>query len=243
MLLIHGFHTTERAARLDLHNFRTAIADFAPALAKSIFIVTWPGNSLGGPAAYPWMIGNARSAAPVLRRGIESWYEQQDGPKVLTLVAHSLGCRLTLEALASLDRSKLRKLERLDVFLMAAAVPVGLQKLINDAQKVATSITVLCSAADEVLRIAFPLGETFAGEGWMPRAVGRFGEPWGMSWFAVRNMRGFNHGDYWRDHLAPAVISGFMHHLSPNLVIRGLPRDRGSLPHHRLPSTTALPKA
>jgi hypothetical protein len=59
---------------------------------------------------------------------------------------------------------------------------------------------VLYSKGDEVLHWTFPLGETAAGEGFFPTAVGRTGGP-PNTWHVPNAMshagEAYSHGSYW----------------------------------------------
>jgi hypothetical protein len=65
---------------------------------------------------------------------------------------------------------------------------------------------VLYSRNDRVLHWAFSLGETVAGEGFFPTAVGRFGQPPG-TWIKRQELGGHDHGDYWGDPRAAALVA------------------------------------
>jgi len=51
------------------------------------------------------------------------------------------------------------------------------------------------SEADNVLHWAFPPGETAAGEGFFPQAVGRFGNPMTV-WNEKFDLQPYDHGNY-----------------------------------------------
>jgi len=204
ILLVHGYNVNEEEAVRVLGGFRTALAYFAPALRPDTFTCTWAGNwNIPGlrPAAYPFMLRNANESADTLLGTIEDWYERPFAPEELVIVAHSLGCRLTLDMLATMEvQGRPVRLKRLTVILMAAAVPTahiaGGGKL-ERALRVPDVAVVLHSQSDSVLSSVFGLGQTIARDGWFPEAVGLRGNPQGAHWSRTQKMPAFDHGDYW----------------------------------------------
>src|SRR5262249_44274015 len=68
---------------------------------------------------------------------------------------------------------------------------------------------VLYSRSDLVLHWAFPLGETLAGEGFFPSAVGRRGDP-SSRWTDEEELLGDDHGDYWGDPRTAVRVARFL---------------------------------
>jgi hypothetical protein len=252
MLLIHGFNVSEDDAISSLGAFRDSVADLSRDLARQSMIFTWPGDSpVLGPAAFSLLIAVARDGAPILLKEINRRFTGKNAPRQLVIVAHSLGCRLTLQALAAMaarggpaaPRSgRPEGLEKLIVILMAAAVPVQMQPLMEAALSVADAIVLLHSPADSVLRLAFPPGQALAreGAGWMPEAVGLRGLPRELGWMATLHMRDHDHGDYWIGHEAPSVICRLLSYLLPGLAVRQSRPSPSRMPEHRLPMTDLL---
>lgn len=204
ILLIHGYNVNEEEAVHKLGEFRTALAQFSPTLLPDTFICTWAGNwNIPGlrPAAYPFMLRNARESAQTLLEVILDWYARPSAPEELVIVAHSLGCRLTLEMLAGLQRHGLPKgLRKLIVFLMAAAVPTEHLEpggSLDGALRMPKVKVVMHSQSDSVLSTVFGLGQTLARDGWFPEAVGLRGFPKAAPWSLTEQMQAFDHGDYW----------------------------------------------
>jgi pimeloyl-ACP methyl ester carboxylesterase len=125
------------------------------------------------------------------------------------IVAHSLGCRLALEALlavAATPGSRVR-IERIQ--FMAGAVPTLMLDDTDDAPRLRaafeSSLGVgaksLYSASDLVLADAFPPGQTLAGsgEGFMPTALGhgRWPSQGEIARVDPVEMPGAGHGSYW----------------------------------------------
>jgi len=181
------------------------------------------------------------------------------GALEVVFVAHSLGCRVVLEALRALKAKGHDLRVRLKgTCLMAAAVPTymvadvstgSIGTMIRDSP----SMRVLYSGRDTVLRWAFPPGQWLANEGARTEAVGLRGGPRG-AWRA-RDDSGLRHGHYWSHAstaphglrlmgLAPAVrdhLSG-MSEFAP--IARSLPMSAGPLvnrlPARSLRTTTPL---
>ncbi|MEM6932482.1 MAG: alpha/beta hydrolase, partial [Pseudomonadota bacterium] len=142
----------------------------------------------------PWLVRRAEECGSELAH----WIHQQPGEVII--VAHSLGCRLTLEALSRLSRMAGGPTVRL--FLMAAAVPVQLMRQDTDLRhglERASSVDVLHSQADGVLAVWFRLGQSLApGEDQvLPEAVGLRGHPGGKVWTRSAEMPAYTHGEYW----------------------------------------------
>ena len=120
----------------------------------------------------------------------------------MVIVAHSLGCRMTLEAVARLSDAQSA---RLRLFLMAAAVPVGLveaETSLAAAVARTAGADALHSRADGVLDFWFRLGQSAAPgeEGLLPEAVGLRGGPERSVWTLASEMPGYDHDQYWSGH-------------------------------------------
>jgi pimeloyl-ACP methyl ester carboxylesterase len=209
VLLIHGFWTSEARAVTTLERFRRAVEELSPTVVKDFVTTSWSGDSPLGPAGYPWMIAKARDSARSLYETIKVWYGTQ-GPSELVIVAHSLGCRLTLELLALLQQhGRPPHLKTVRVVLMAGAVPVPFLEpggRLHPALAGAEELFILYSPDDEALQhIPFGVGQTLAGEGLSPEALGKRGQP--ERELANRvHMQSFRHGDYWIDPSAAATL-------------------------------------
>lgn len=168
----------------------------------------WPGDAAWiGPLDwldmlfYPAAVGVARETAPLLAEllGRLPHLEEVD------FVAHSLGCRVALETLQLLQARGLPRIRR--VCLMAAAVPCEMveaggrfEALLWQLYYGGTKIHVLHSRQDLVLMLAFPAGQTLAGEA-TTRALGRYGPPPGMpgagASVSEHRVSDAGHSDYW----------------------------------------------
>src|SRR6185295_13943906 len=173
-----GFATRQR-------EIANAGPDDPVAPGRLVVEVYWPGDAAWGIASalfYMGSIGHAVETAGQLADLLVRTAQEQTGLLQVDVVAHSMGCRLTLELLKALGARNAGTVSVRRVVLMAAAVPVHkLEGGKPDADlrpgydaRLGEAARSLYSFADNVLGTAFPLGQTFAGagEGFMPRALG-----------------------------------------------------------------------
>lgn len=215
VVLVHGFNNDraeaaeayaglrqqQRALLGDVH-----FAAFDAALGDQF----WPGDADWGLfdfadfLVYPQAVGVARDGVAV---PLADYLRTRHDVQVLHFLAHSLGCRVVLEALADLAAHgggpPVGK-----VCLMAAAVPVAMLcpgGRLERALAQAREVLVLYSPDDPVLAAAFPPGQTLAGkgEGFFPEAVGHAGSVPAL----VRREQivGAGHGHYWGHDDKPAA--------------------------------------
>jgi pimeloyl-ACP methyl ester carboxylesterase len=161
----------------------------------------WPGDEdikfIAG-LFYPAKMGNARAAAALLANFLVGLRGPNGAPIQVILVAHSLGNRVSLEMINDLLTQSNRTWGRMEGFcLMAAAVPVGMVDSGGRLSPAARSLRTraMFSEADKVLHWAFPPGETAAGAGFFPQAVGRFGHPASV-WTDRFDLQPYDHGNY-----------------------------------------------
>jgi len=207
VLLIHGYNVTEAAARLGYARFTVDLETLgasAGVLLPDLGGFYWPGDADLGPLSflsYPCEIEPAKDSAERLATYVRTLVGPGGTPTALYFVGHSLGNRVLLELLDRLAAAPAAAGHVAGACLMAAAVPVDMVEaggpLLEGATLPGTTLT-LYSRDDTVLHFAFPLGETLAGEGFFPTAVGRFGEPAGV-WTERQELSGDDHGDYWGD--------------------------------------------
>jgi len=158
--LIHGFNVDGEAGRASL----SAFAKSLPAARHgAVVFVLWPGDSPVGPLSYPFTEGNqADDTATELYRFIE--LEVAKSAK-LNFVAHSLGCRVALQAIKVLnDRmpSNRNVYPIRQVCLMAGAVDdycLAMPEAYKAAAERAERLVVLSSVEDKVLKLIYPLGD------------------------------------------------------------------------------------
>jgi hypothetical protein len=184
VILIHGFNVKEEESLPTLGRFRDALGHYAPSLKKDIFTCTWPGNRnmpIATHFAYSTMIKKAAGSALTLGETIEKRYERDTAPAELVIVAHSLGCKVAIEVLTRMaEEGRPKKIKKLIVALMAAAVPVEHLRpggKYHAALKVVDTIVALHSPDDDILKpLIFGVGQLFAGDG-RSEAVGLHAHP------------------------------------------------------------------
>jgi len=229
VLLVHGYNSTEGAARASYDEFVGDLATLGPgarALLADIGRLYWPGDADLGPVSflsYPAEIAPARDSAQKLADYLRTLVGPGGTPTELCFVCHSLGNRVLLELLDRLAAAPAPFGHVAVVVLMAAAVPVDMVAdggtLLAGATLAGTSLA-LYSRDDKVLHWAFPLGETAAGEGFFPTAVGRFGQPPGV-WTERQELAGDDHGDYWGDPRAAVGVARLLGVAVPRRVESG----------------------
>ena len=215
VVLVHGFNNDRAEAAEAYAGLRERqrallgeayFAAFDAALGDEF----WPGDADWGPfdfadfLVYPQAVGVARDqvAAP-----LADYLRTRHDVQVVHFLAHSLGCRVVLEALAELAGNgggpPVGK-----VCLMAAAVPVAMLcpgGRLERALARAREVLVLYSPDDLVLAAAFPPGQTLAGtgEGFFPEAVGHAGSVPAL--VQRQQIVDAGHGHYWGHDDKPAA--------------------------------------
>jgi pimeloyl-ACP methyl ester carboxylesterase len=215
LLLIHGYNNDLKASEDAYRGFEALqrelakLDDDTPVASGRLVQIYWPGDADWGvvsPLFYPWSIERARRTAAALADTLAR-AARESGHKQVDIVAHSMGCRLTLELLKELRSKNDISVGR--VVLMAGAVPTFMLEPRPDKQKLRDAIdTVLTDAGlslyssnDKVLAYAFPLGQTAApgSEGFFPTALGH--EFWADAVAPVKLTQqenpGADHSDYW----------------------------------------------
>jgi hypothetical protein len=246
VILIHGYNNSEAEARDSYTTFVRRLADLGLPEASAYGVLCgffWPGDADGGRLSflsYPSEIDTARRSGESLARYLRSLRGPGGAPLEVRIVSHSLGGRVLLEMLRSIREAGETPLQRLaGACLMAAAVPVALVDTKGDlraAARVPQRSLVLYSEQDGVLRWAFPTGETAAGDGFFPRAVGRFGEP-PRTWGERRNLAPYGHSDYWgyADDRSARAVASFL-----GAPVAAAPAA-AALPFRALPSARPFP--
>lgn len=229
VFLFHGYNDSFAVASQSyasfLRNFPAAGNPLHDKWQPAIHPCYWPGDKSWGPvsfASYALEMGPAKQSAAAFANFISTLHAPAGGTLDLYFVAHSLGNRVVLELLLTLQAMKAAgKLSSQIQFkgfcMMAAAVPVSMVQSNANLYAAATlSATrrTLYSEADTVLHFAFPIGETAAFEGFFPTAIGRYGQPQ-SDWTAETEMfispnQGYNHGDYWSQPNTIPQISAFL---------------------------------
>lgn len=222
VLFVHGYNNSRSAARGSFEGFVAGLesASGRGMLPWPVFGVQWPGdepNAAISAASYPFKIKVAQRAAERIFEYLSGMFGPGGAPIVIHVVAHSMGCRLTLELLEKLARgSPGANVIIGSITLMAAAVPVG--KVEPDGRlrrgvEAADRVCALYSTGDAVLQWAFPIGQTVGGDGFFPKAVGRFGGPGGI-WTRASSMSAegklYGHSSYWQGAESAAAAASLM---------------------------------
>lgn len=229
--LVHGYNVDANAAMATYQSFRAALPSRAVARWR-ICYVFWPGDwwvRLARVVVYPWRLGSAEVAGEEFGRVLDECNKQSNRSVEHIVIAHSLGCRVVLNALAQMET----KACRITVVLMAAAVPVSellsepkrKNEVPEDELEARASVAegrwrkalkekakvriVMFSPHDEVLMYAFRIGESVARSGFLPQAVGLHGLPAGI-WTERHHMNGFRHSSYWCSALTSEFASGLL---------------------------------
>jgi hypothetical protein len=229
-LLLHGYNVDPPGAQRAFSSLFSTIehAVAVPTLLISqSWLLCWPGYvSLGlasGKAqmsalTYPNQITSARRAAEAMREYID----QRSGKNPqISIIAHSLGSRVALELLDSYARYPGSVTPYFPVLiLMAAALPTyffeDLAALWQGALLPEKKL-ILFSERDRVLIGAFRIGQTVAGEGYFPRAVGATGHPPVGFWTDVFETTN-NHSGYFADQKTANEIARSLGSAPPKLL-------------------------
>lgn len=201
-LLIHGYNNDEDAATDAYDAFRDLLTEGGRRGANLIGVY-WPGSNWSNIFFYMRSIGRAQGTAQrlaaAIRQAAAAYPTLQIG-----IVAHSMGCRLTLELLKHL--SDLPNIQ-FRAALMAAAVPTFMLRADGPLRSTVTNpqreVLSLYSSGDSVLKIAFRLGQSAARgpEGFLPIALGaaRFtdADPVVAASLSQFPSEGAGHSDYW----------------------------------------------
>jgi pimeloyl-ACP methyl ester carboxylesterase len=252
VLLVHGYNADAEEARRAFDGFlRMLPARFPPAGR-----VYWPGDADWGvfsALCYPTKIPVARQSAAKLASYLATLRGPGGGPIELTLVGHSLGCRVVLELLEDLSWLDDSRVVVRVVVLMAAAVPTDLIEAGGQLRQGAVRPFhrhVYFSDDDRVLRFAFPAGQALARlagleHGRSLEAVGLHGNPASYP-SRSRDLQGNRHSDYWKDRRAVREVTTLLGSAIPRVLEpRTLPRHPlfgTELPERRRSFTRELPR-
>lgn len=217
VVLLHGYNVCESEGFRVLSAYAEACA-LGP--GDILLPVLWPGDGVAKFLTYPFEGRDADDTAGHLAR----WLRDALAPDArIAFVAHSLGCRVAMQAARNLVRDGPQALDR--ICLMAPALDNDClgrsgRTCYAEATRVADRIAVLASEQDEVLRLAYPLGDlaqvVLEGGRW-GRALGRTG-PVERDRAILERLelvplahpgRSVDHGDY-LDPAAPADTAPFV---------------------------------
>jgi hypothetical protein len=192
----HGFNVSRPNGAFSIG----ALDDYLALSGPDLLIgVLWPGDFWIPVINYPFEGSVAMSTGKLLA----NFCNRQCGETLsLSFLSHSLGARVVLEAISHLDKQQVKS-----VCLAAAAINQDcfLREYISTT-KVSDRIFMLASEEDEVLRLAYAIGDPFADllhqdHSYFTRALGRDGPPIPAvtpltSPWQIPNDLDYGHGDY-----------------------------------------------
>lgn len=209
VLLIHGFGNSEIQARDNFCAFYAAQERAGSPSRTPIAEVYWPGDV--PVPLYFRSIRNARETAEQLAAALRRAARSRGG-LTIDIVAHSMGCRLTLELIRTLENERQAGLLIRKVIFFAAAVPTHQldhrQPLLREPfERSGVRALSMYSENDFVLGGTFPIGQWIADQrnvdqsGRPPVALGF--RPWQPERICTRlsqcRISRAGHGDYWPD--------------------------------------------
>jgi esterase/lipase superfamily enzyme len=211
IIFIHGFNVNEPQGRASYNNFIESLMELrvCPVYKKKIWQFFWPGNKanpLFSALSYSAQVPTARHAASMLSSYLDEICLQSPLTQFY-FIAHSLGCRLTIEALKSIAPQNASRVRL--VALMAAAIPSYMIEDKTLGVPPDTRVTGLYSSCDRILQLCFPLGQTLAREGITPSAIGFTGKPADF-WTADSRDTGLGHSEYWTDYQVARFLANKM---------------------------------
>jgi len=231
IILVHGFNVPQQAAVESFATFHGRLSDQLSGVGRHlppIWAFYWPGDheSRGLSAAtYSARIPVAERAGERLGKLLT----KLDPAQQVILIAHSLGCRVVLEALryvADEEAGGTASAEVPVACLLAAAVPVG--RCVGQAEPYAPSVItntvhVLYSCRDRILQWTFRVGQHIYGED-KGEAVGRNG--WPVDRWAEPYDTGLGHKGYWSASQSVDEVARVIEPtLSRGIAIRYLPAE------------------
>jgi hypothetical protein len=246
VVLIHGYANSQNVASASfqacIDNLQKLPGTASTTLPSPIFKFYWPGDTqirVFSELSYSAEIGPATDSGQRLAEFLGTLAGPGGSPTEIHLICHSLGNRVALEMLKAFDATNPRVLFR-SISMMAAAVTVSRVKdggELWNSWRVAKRSQALCSISDRVLHFAFPPGETLAGEGFFPEAVGRFGNPAG-SWNKNLPMSDYGHSSYWPSPSTAPFLASFLEMpVNPPTPVNGIPARPVAVPLPQAVST------
>jgi hypothetical protein len=155
LIATHGFNVSYQAGACSLGNLQAYLASQRGWGASDLFVgLLWPGDFWLPVVNYPFEGNPAMDCG----RRVAAFCNQHLGTaQSVSFVSHSLGARVVLQAVMGLAR------RARNVCLLAAAVNRDcLVAEYTSAARNCQAITIRASHADDVLRLAYPLGDPIA---------------------------------------------------------------------------------
>ncbi|NCD71723.1 alpha/beta hydrolase [Mucilaginibacter agri] len=212
VILVHGFNNDRKSAQgvYDklLSNYRNS--GVPERYLKRIVPFFWPAYRdwvIKG-ASYSTMIGDTIAMSFKLAEYLNISFLNNRRLQI-TFIAHSLGCRLVLEAMTKILTPQIQNVKH--TCLLAAAVPISLfgkpsgnlYPLTNTSLK----FSGIASRADWTLATLFRLGGLLSADGTASRAVGFDGKPEHLWTDGCEHLR-IGHTRYWGNMQVAQFVAG-----------------------------------
>ncbi len=257
VVFVHGYNDSYAGGAGNYKAFLQLLdAEWGPPpgrLVPDLGRMFWPGDKNWGPLSwisFPLELEPADESAARMAAFIED-VGGRGRPIRLDIIAHSLGCRVVLNALTILAQNHpgsrgthiVGSVEVHTVCLMAGAVPVEYVEPGEkywDGASLPRRISCLFSEADPVIGLAAPLGYTAAGERFFPPCIGYAGPPAGFPG-SGEEVFGARHGDYWSGKVAANRVAGMLDLGPVTARIQERPVTANELPLPGEPETNELP--
>jgi hypothetical protein len=240
LILIHGYQNSEEKAAGSFGAFLAAMWSVLPqglGPLGAVWEFHWPGDHPFGPLSVATYGTRVPVAIAAGNRLAQRWLARRQPEQKVVIVAHSLGCRVALEAIewireqdeygAAADPPNGYRGATVEaVFLLAAAVPVHLCDPDDDGYLEQpwrdSKEHAFHSRHDRALGKIFNAGEWVANE--HGPAVGLAGAPAGR-WSSSTPMPHLGHGDYWSSKDVAEKIGALLGLIPRPLGRRELPED------------------
>lgn len=212
VLLIHGYNNDAAEAEQAYAGFFARQRDLDPderyGIGRTFVDVCWPGDAAWGFASFLFYMGSVTHAIQTAERLATYLAEHIASATRIDLVAHSVGCRVGLELLKTLE-AKQFTLQMARMVFMAGAVPIFMLEQGNPPRRLrpvfdhrlCEGARSLYSGADMVLAFAFPAGQSLApgAEGFLPTALGHalWVDPEVPHTLGQQENPNAGHSDYW----------------------------------------------
>ena len=204
VFLVHGYNVDEAEGKDKL----LRLADMLPSMQDAAFVATlWPGDHWMGGLSYPLEWRDARDTSTRFARFIGDNLRRE---VPLYFVTHSLGARVAMDTIRSVWQSGFNVKQ---ICLMAPAIDddsLSDFRVYRRATEEADRVTVLSSVNDEILGLAYPVGDllytAFHENEYWDLALGYHGPksepdlnqsvPGNVFHVPTPDDRGVDHGDY-----------------------------------------------
>lgn len=251
IIFVHGFSVNENGARKAYHEemnaLRVALAYREMSRLGEFVAFHWPGDHPDPLVSK--MTFSARPPDAILSgERLVEYFERLPVSPEIVIIAHSLGCQVTLAALARIrDRIDLnqetgreyRPPRITKVFLMAPAIQLEACRENGPYGVLTCEEQIFFSKYDTTLKYAFEPGG-YLYNGVKSQAVGYLGLPY-RRW-SDRHEKRLNHGQYWGNtKVAGDIVRSLMGEPAAELSSRTAGTERSTAKPWSLPTGIELP--